>query len=177
MLRDFADLVRNLIGDSKVQKSSRKPADPLREALIAHGGRESGLEFLFKDYAEDDWNLGFIVLLLKNGKVWKLPGDNLYAMYRDYQMLAEIKGGSSIKDIVEHLGCAVVMFGAHVKVHMLRTANNLVVTKARELRQLVMAHNTAARAAHTNKLRDPDTLSFRVIAFEGEKIYRNAILR
>lgn len=183
MLRDFADIVRNLIGDSKVQKPSKKPADPLREALLAHGGRETSMRFIAEE-GVDAWSLGFVVLVLKNGRVWKMPGDNLYAMYRDYLKLAELQGGSSIKDIVEGLGCAVGVFSfGDVRVHINRRSNRTVLNPVRELRSYIDEVNTRERAQHeqldtlTKTMRKFIPWSFKVTAYEEDKVYRNAILR
>ncbi len=188
MLRDFADLVRNLIGDSKAQKPSTKPANPLRDAMMSNGGRETGVPFLMDEFLKDPWNLGFTAILLKDGKVWKLPSDKVTKMMRDYRGLAEVSGGTNVRDIVEEFGCAVAIFHAEVenvgvRLHMPRTCGSAVLVNAREIRRYVEAHNKAERAEYETAsvahkiMRDPHILSFRVMAYEGEKIYRNAILR
>lgn len=183
MLRDFAELVRNLVGDSKVQKPNKKSTTPLRDALVAHGGRETGITFICDEIINQDWTVGFVVLVLKDGRVWKMPGDKLYAMYRDYLKLAELEGGSSIKDIVEGVGGAVVVFNVEpmnvgLKVHMARRSTRAVLDPLRELRSRIETYNKTERAANgENLLRTPATMSFRVIAYEGERVFRNAILR
>ena len=188
MLSDLTDFVRNLIGDSKVQKPTKKPADPLREALLAHGGREVGVNFATDAFTQDNWNLGFVVLILKTGRSWKMPGDKLYAMYRDYLKLAELQGGSSMKDIVENLGCAVVVFSADptdasVRVHINRRASKVVLGPVREIRARLEQANKAERDAHaqlnplSQATRKPLVHQFRVTAYDGDKVFRNAILR
>lgn len=183
MLDDFIGLVRHLVGDSKVEKSKKKPADPLREALLSHGGRETSVHYIVEEFVSNDWNLGFAAIFLKSGAVWKLPGDNLFSMFRDYQMLAELTGGSGLKDIVESLGCAVVLMGLEVKVHMPRTCNRTVLSNVRALRATLDERNKAEQTAFDSKnvvhkvMKSPDVIKVRIIAYEGERVYPHAILR
>lgn len=188
MLRDLTNFVRNLVGDSKVEKPSKKSMNPTRDALLAHGGREMGINFSTDLFTQDPWNMGFVVIILNTGRTWKLPGDRLFAMYRDYLKLAELQGGSSIKDIVEGLGCAIVIFSVDptqpsVRVHINRRSTKLVLDPIRDLRSSLERFNKQEREEHaalnpvSQALRKPLSHAMRVTAYDGDRVFKNAMLR
>lgn len=186
MLRDIADLVRNLIdGDSKPKP---KPRDPLRAALTESGGKPATMEEEIGLILHDPFNLGFAIVVLKTGHVWHLPDGKVQSMYRKYLAYSDLQGGSTMQDIVEGLGCAIVVFHVEVmnvgvRVHMPRRSVRVVIDKLRLLREKIIEFNKKEVADHQassipNKImREPFVLSFRVIAYEGERVFRNAFLR
>lgn len=188
MLHDLLHRVQTLFGDSSKRKQSTKPiSDPLRHAMNLHGGKQVLMQHLQKDI-EAAWNVGFAILVTSNGVVWKLPGDNLFAMYRTYLKALGNTGGSSLKDIVQHLECGVVIM--HVEpmnvgavAHMCRAPKTSVLRAVRDFRGMVQDFNRREKAEYdagtvTSKvLRPQHHLSFRVMAYDGDKVYRNAILR